>query len=141
MRLRSPSHDQEIQDRAKAIFSFLKEGLHDIEGAEAYLDREELLLYLKAFKSRYFMRLVEDDPTLPYDLKMQVSHMISGLAKTWPAANKMIYDDSALRFAAVAWRMSAMFNRVINAIGIRVILQGTATEEIQPEELPPGARE
>ncbi len=134
------SHGLEVKSAAEAIHRFLKSTIGEVEGAVVSLDRDQLLLYMEAFKSDYFMRLIEEDPDLPYDVKVQVSHMVSGLSKGWTAIQMLVFDPSALRFAAVAWQMSNKVNQIVDALGIQVVIP-SESRELQPEELPPGFKE
>ena len=135
-------HENRVKAAAEGIFHFLKGAIGDVEGAEATMNRERLLLYLEAFKSRHFMNLVEDDPALPTDIKIQISHAVSGLSKSWPQVRQLVYDDSATRFAAVAWRLASMQNQIVEAIGIRVTLDAQGRDlDLEPTELPPGTTE
>jgi hypothetical protein len=133
------SHGLRVKASAESIFYFLKSTVEEVEGANVAMDREALLLYLEGFKSPYFMRLVEEDPDLPYDIKIQISHMVSGLSKTWPAVNTLVYDSSALRFAAVIWQFTRKLEQIKDALGIQVVIDADA--ELLPTELPPGEEE
>ena len=131
------TYEMRRDQTARAMYEFFKGIMSDLEGAVATMDREKLLLYMDAFRSRTFMHLIEEDADIPYDIKVNVSQMVSGLNKTWPAVNRLIYDSAALRFAAVAWRMAQIADAVVDNLGIKVAMPGEFAE-VQPEELPPG---
>ncbi len=130
------SHKARVDETAHAIYAFLKEVMSDADEANVYFDREKTLLILEAFKSRSFMRLIEEDEDLPYDLKVNVSQMVSGLSKTWPTIRKLMYDKASSRFAFVGWKMAKVAATILDTLGIQVVME-TEAEEMTPTELPP----
>lgn len=130
------THELQVREDALALFAFLKSVMKDLEGAEAHMSREKLVRYAEAYKSRYFMDLLEKDRDIDMDVKMKLATAVSGMNKTWPAVQAIIHDPVALKFAAVFWKMMQMGETILGALEIDVMYEGEWSE-ILPQELPP----
>lgn len=130
--------DEDRRRRAEQIYQFLRHSYDDVAELEVFFDRRELVAYLDALKSRDFMELVQADDALDYEIKVNISQMVSGLNKSWPQVLQMVGSHHAVRFIAVLLRLSEQIQSVKDALKVRTVIPvATPVEEIKPEPWPP----
>ncbi len=119
--MESSAHDRRVKETAQRIFPFFREMV--LEGRENPVswNREQVLLYMEALKSKHFMDCVENESALNYDLKVQVSHLVSGINKGWTAIRRFVYSRHSDEAAAIALQIFESFARVLEACGIRPV--------------------
>lgn len=131
--LEQAAYERRRDRAAETIFPFLKRMVQRGKAEPATYNRDAVSLVLDAIRSRHFMDLVEQDPDLSYDLKMQISHMNSGLNKSWPATRRLIYSDKSDELAGIALAVVDHLTMVLEACGVRYLEvdqdAGTGSEE------------
>lgn len=127
-----PKFDAERDRKADAIWAFMAEIFEATADLDTSINRERILEYLDAFRSPRFMKHIEDSE-LPYELKVDLSQMVSGLSKAWPGVRERVYSQSAERFAAMIYTFAEFLDQVVDALEIRI----TIPMDVVAREVPP----
>lgn len=112
------AYDRRRDRAAERIFPFLKQMVQRGKTQPATYNRDAVILILDAIRSRHFMDLVEADDDLTYDLKIQISHMVSGLNKGWPATRRLIFSEKSDELAGIALAVVDHIMIVLEACGV-----------------------
>ena len=116
--LEQAAYDRRRDRIAERIFPFLKDMVQKGHREPATYNRDAVALVLDAMRSKRFMDLVEHDRDLSYDIKIQISHMNSGLNKSWPAVRTLIHSDKSDELASVALAIVDSLTLVLEACGV-----------------------
>jgi hypothetical protein len=127
-----PRNDAERDRKADAIWSFLEEVYEATSDLDVTINRERILEYLDAFRSKRFMDHIENSE-LPYELKVDLSQLVSGLSKAWPGVRERVGSQSAERFAAMIYTMAEFLDQVVDALEIRIVVP-TEAREVAPDD-------
>ncbi|MCI4357347.1 MAG: hypothetical protein L3K18_09500 [Thermoplasmata archaeon] len=128
--------DEERDRKADAIWEFFEEIFEATQDLQVTINRERIMEYLDAFRSQRFMDHIEES-ALPYELKVDLSQMVTGLSKAWPGVRDRVQSQSAERFAAMVYTMSEFLEQVVDALGISIVIPTEAREVPTPApELP-----
>jgi hypothetical protein len=112
------AYDRRRDAMAERIFPFLKAMVKQGRMRPATYDRDAVVLILDAFRSRRFMELVEQDPDLNYDLKVQIASGNTSLNKSWPAVRRLIYSDKSDEIASTGLAIVEHILRVLEVCGV-----------------------
>jgi hypothetical protein len=118
---------------ALEILGFLKEIGAEHKGDLVEFDKEEVLLYMDAFRSREFMLAIERDPDLPVAIKAQIAVWNSGLNKIWPAVKNYVRAPDVGEIGGFIFGMFQLLDRVMVKFHVEIIQTIPS-----PLELPPG---
>ncbi len=121
------------------IYPFLREIVVQGRKQPYTFDRQKLLELADAFRSREFMRTIEDDPDLSYDLKIQISNMVTGINKGWPLIRRVVFSDVSDEMASVAVAIVDHLVRILEALGVQAvpIQEGEIQDQETDADRPP----
>lgn len=127
------AYEEQRKARAKVLYDFLMEARHEQAVTDVSVDREEMLAWADALRSRYFFDLIEASPDLPYEIKANVAGYFTTMNKGWSAIRQIILENDQLPLMALAFhKVVRMGDRALNAVGVRVVTDAEF-HEITPE--------
>lgn len=119
--LEQMSYERRRDRMAERIFPFLRDMVKKGRAEPATYNRETVMLVLDAFRSKRFMDLVEHDELLSYEMKVQISQMVTGANKSWSAVQRLIFSDKSDELASVALAIVDSIVTVLQFCGIQYI--------------------
>jgi hypothetical protein len=108
----------EMKRLGEAMLPFLRDIGRDAKGYKVTYDKRKLVQLLGALKGGYFMRAVEKDPELTYDIKMMAANATTSMAKFGSFVLKGVESPAFDDFVKLLWFARDRMDRVVGYLNI-----------------------